>query len=69
LQGTLIPRANSLGEKRKVTTYSSIKNSAQSARSNSSDQELKKLANAVYELTRKVRNLEDEVERLKSQLR
>lgn len=52
-----------------MTSYSSIKNSAQSAGSHSSDHEVQKLAEAVYELTRKVRNLEDEVERLKSQFR
>jgi outer membrane murein-binding lipoprotein Lpp len=52
-----------------MTSYSSIKNTAQSARHGSSDSEVKKLADAVYELTRKVKNLEDEVEQLKAQRR
>jgi outer membrane murein-binding lipoprotein Lpp len=51
-----------------MTSYSSIKNDAQRAKS-SSDQEVRQLAQAVYELTRKVRSLEDEVDRLKAKIR
>jgi hypothetical protein len=51
-----------------MPTYSSIKNDAQRAKS-SSDDEVRRLAQAVYELTRKVKNLEDEVARLRSKIR
>jgi predicted nucleic acid-binding Zn-ribbon protein len=53
----------------RMTSYGQIKNDAQSAGSSSDDTEIRKLASAVYELTRKVKKLEDEVSRLKNQIR
>lgn len=60
-----------IGDRGKIAmpSYTSLRSNAQSVKNNSDDYALRKLADTVSELTRKVKNLEAEVDRIKSQIR
>lgn len=51
-----------------MPSYFQLRNQANSARSNSDDLQLKKLADAVAKLTNKVSDLEDDIRRLKAKI-
>jgi hypothetical protein len=52
-----------------VPTYSQLRSDAQSAKNNSTDVAVRKLADTVERLTKKVKQLEDEVRHLKAQIK
>lgn len=51
-----------------MPSYSNLQNQARSAKSNSTDYALRKLADAVEQLTKKVKDLEADIRRLKAKV-